>query len=93
MNERPLYLAAYDITDNRDRAAACELLKGFSVGGQKSVYECFLSEAEKRKLVCGVSGIVGAHDRFLMLRIDPRSVIRTLGRGVAPKDPPFFYVG
>jgi CRISPR-associated protein Cas2 len=32
-----------------------------------------------------------AEDRFLLIRLDPRSRVHTLGIGEAPQDPPFFY--
>lgn len=51
ISNRPLYVAAYDIGDARRQAEARELLKGYSIGGQKSVYECFLSEPEKRRVI------------------------------------------
>jgi len=93
MDGRPLYIAAYDIARNRSRARACQLLKSFSTGGQKSVYECFLSPAAKKLLISGISPLIEPEDRFLLVRLDPRSRVLTLGRAVAPEDPPFFYVG
>lgn len=48
---RHLYLAAYDIRDNRCRAGALKLLRGFATGGQKSVHEIWLTEAEKRRVL------------------------------------------
>ncbi|MGR6800061.1 CRISPR-associated endonuclease Cas2 (plasmid) [Sphaerotilus sulfidivorans] len=57
---RHLYLAAYDIRDNRCRAGALKLLRGFATGGQKSVHEIWLTEAEKRRVL---EQIVLAHRR------------------------------
>jgi CRISPR-associated protein Cas2 len=52
--ERTLYLIAYDITGERRLSRVRNFLKGYSTGGQKSVYECFLSDGElsyvKKKL-------------------------------------------
>jgi len=93
MQERPLYIGAYDIGDPRSQAKARELLKAHSVGGQKSVYECFLSEAERRAVISGMSRVVKFCDRFFLVRLDPRTKILTLGCAVPPQDPPFFYVG
>jgi CRISPR-associated protein Cas2 len=93
MQDRPLYLAAYDIGDPRRQAKARELLKAYSTGGQKSVYECFLSDAERGRVVREMTGLVESCDRFLLLRLDPRSRVLTLGKAVEPEDPPFFYVG
>jgi CRISPR-associated protein Cas2 len=32
-------------------------------------------------------------DRFLLLRLDPRSRVFTLGKALPPADPDYFYVG
>jgi CRISPR-associated protein Cas2 len=34
-----------------------------------------------------------AEDRFFLIRLDPRSAVRALGRAEQPVDPPWFYVG
>jgi len=44
--KRGLYIVAYDISDERRLNRVREYLKAFSTGGQKSVYECFLTEGE-----------------------------------------------
>ena len=94
MTKRTLYIAAYDVSDAGRLREALKLLKGFASGRQKSVFECFLTEAEKRELLAGVRSVLDAHeDRFVLLRLDPRGKVRTLGKAVKPVDPPWFYVG
>lgn len=94
MSQRSLYIAAYDVSDARRLREALKLLKGFASGRQKSVFECFLSDAEKRDLLAGVRGVLDAQeDRFLLIRLDPRGKVRVLGKAVKPVDPPWFYVG
>ena len=44
--KRGFYIVAYDISDERRLNRVREYLKAFSTGGQKSVYECFLTEGE-----------------------------------------------
>jgi CRISPR-associated protein Cas2 len=91
---RQLYLAAYDIAsaDRLRRALYC--LKKYATGGQKSVFECYLTQTERRELLREMKGIIDAgEDRFLLLRLDPRGRVRTLGIAVKPVDPAFFYVG
>ncbi|MFM2346143.1 MAG: hypothetical protein RL654_896 [Pseudomonadota bacterium] len=91
---RHLYLAAYDIRDNRCRAGALKLLRGFATGGQKSVHEIWLTEAEKRRVLEQIVWLVDtATDRFFLLRLDPRQRTLVLGTGEAPADPEFFYIG
>lgn len=94
MSDRDLYLAAYDIRSPRRLRAALKLVKGHATGGQKSVYECFLTAAERRQLLAEMRGLLRTdEDCFLLLRLDPRSRVHTLGIAVEPQDPPFFYHG
>ena len=90
---RLLYLAAYDISDNRRRVGALKLLRAYATGGQKSVHEVWLTEAEKRDVLADMVFILDNNDRFLLLRLDPRSRVHVIGRGEAPADPDYFYIG
>jgi CRISPR-associated protein Cas2 len=90
---RALYIAAYDIRDNRRRRLALTAMKAHSTGGQKSVFECFLTESERKALLAEVEEIVAPEDRFFLLKLDPRSDVRCLGVAEPPDDPPFFYLG
>lgn len=93
MESRMLYLAAYDVADVRRLRAALDLLKGFSTGGQKSVHECFLSVAERHRLLQDMALVLKEeHDSFLLLRLDPRSRVLTLGNAIEPVDAPYFYL-
>ncbi len=94
MSKRILYIAAYDICDPRRLREALHVLRGYACGGQKSVFECFLTAAEKRELLVGIRAVMDeGEDRFLLLRLDPRSRVQTLGIAVEPADPDFFFVG
>jgi CRISPR-associated protein Cas2 len=90
---RHLYLAAYDISEDHRRCGALKRLKGVATGGQKSVHEIWLTEAEKRMLLADMEFILGCEDRFLLLRLDTRGSVLTLGRARAPADPDYFYIG
>jgi CRISPR-associated protein Cas2 len=93
MKNRDLYLAAYDVADPRRLRAALDLVKGYSTGGQKSVHECFLTEAEKAHLVHHMSLVLEEEeDSFLLLRLDPRARVFVLGKAVEPADEPYFYL-
>lgn len=46
MSERQLHLAAYDVREPSRLAAALQLVRAYATGGQKSVYEIFLTLAE-----------------------------------------------
>lgn len=94
MATRILHLAAYDVSDPGRLREALKVLKGYASGRQKSVFECFLTTAERRRLLAEIRGVLDLEeDRFFLVRLDPRGHIRTLGIAVKPTDPPWFYVG
>ena len=91
---RRLYLACYDISSDKRLRKALKLIKSHAVGRQKSVYEVLLDDAEKQQLLDAMDDlIVPQVDRFLLLNLDPRSRVVTLGRAVPPLDDDFFYIG
>jgi len=89
---RTLYLAAYDVRDPRRLARALKAAKAYAVGGQRSLYECFVSDGEYRALTRDMARLLHRHDRFALIRPAGRPAT-TLGIAVAPEDPPFFYQG
>jgi CRISPR-associated protein Cas2 len=92
--DRTLYLIAYDITDNRRLTNVRHLLKGYSTGGQKSVYECFLTDGELHEVSEELARLIDeASDRVHIFIMDGRSRTHTLGIALQPKDPEYFYVG
>lgn len=94
MPQRHLHIAAYDISDDRRLRDALIILKGYAAGRQKSVFECFLSTAERAALVYEIRALLDpVEDRFLLLRLEPRGKTRVLGKAVKPMDPAWFYVG
>lgn len=91
---RTLYLIAYDITSERRLNRVHEFLKGYSTGGQKSVYECFLTDGELRLVTGRLKRLVcPAEDRIHIFRMDGRSTPYVLGIALKPKDPSYFYIG
>jgi len=94
MTQRQLYLAAYDVSDPKRLVRALRVLRNYATGGQKSVFECFLSAAEKRGLLGEIADVLDLEeDRFFLVRLDPRGKVRTLGIGLEPQDPAFYYIG
>lgn len=94
MPDRALYLAAYDVTDPDRLSAVLQVLKGYASGGQKSVFECFLTARERLALLAAVRSVLDtAEDRFLLLPLPDAAGVRALGIAVKPSDPAFYYVG
>lgn len=91
---RRLYLAAYDISCPRRLHAALLVLKGYASGGQKSVFECFLTARERVDLLAEVREIIDdSEDRFLLLPLAGDRQVVTLGVALPPEDPDYYYVG
>lgn len=49
-HQAPLYVVAYDISDNKERTKVDNVLHNFGFRVQKSVYECRLTRAGKKQL-------------------------------------------
>lgn len=91
---RELYLVAYDIASPRRLHRVLQAVKASAAGGQKSVFECFLSRAEARLLVSELRGILDdAEDSAFVLKLGRNAAWIMLGIAVAPADPLFFYQG
>lgn len=94
MTQRQLFIAAYDVSDPARLRAALHVLRDYATGGQKSVFECFLTPGERCALLVEIEAVIDpVEDRFVLLRLDPRAKVQTLGVAIRPADPAFFYVG
>lgn len=94
MANRNLYIAAYDISSPSRLRRALHVVKGYASGGQKSVFECYLTEGERLTLLEALKNIVDPQeDRFMLLPLADPTDIQVLGRAVRPIDPDFYYVG
>ena len=84
MTARTLYLFFYDVRCPRRLRKVGSYLRGFRVGGQKSVYELWLTEAEFAAVLAEVGTLIDADEDCLhMLALDPRMRPRCLGRARA----------
>lgn len=93
MPRRDLVLIAYDISCDRRRTRALDAVRGFGIDAQLSVHECCFTPGERREIWGRLTALAGEDDRLLMLLLDPRSRIETLGTPRAPLDPYFQYIG
>ncbi|HED14015.1 MAG TPA: CRISPR-associated endonuclease Cas2 [Gammaproteobacteria bacterium] len=91
---RHFYLAAYDVADPKRLHRVLVIIKGYATGGQKSVYECWLSRTERKALLNSTAQAIHAdRDRFFLLRMDPRTKTALLGLAQPLVDPHFYYQG
>lgn len=94
MEQKKLYLVAYDIASPKRLRRALHEVRNFATGGQKSVFECFLSHVDfhELKLICHEL-IDPDEDRIAILQVENRAAIKTLGIGEIPEDQDYFYIG
>jgi len=77
---RSLYLVAYDIADRRRLGRVHRFMLGYKVGGQKSFYECWLTDGERATVVSGLLDLIDpADDRVHLFQLDPRMAPRCFG--------------
>ena len=94
MSPRALYIAAYDISDPSRLRRVHKVVKTYATGGQKSVYECFLTPFERRALRRSLLSLIDQReDRFALLRVEERADPILHGIAVPAVDPHFYYLG
>lgn len=77
---RSLYLVAYDVCEPRRLRQVCRYLTGYKVGGQKSVFEVWVTPAELRQIRADLAQLMdAAADRLHVLALDPRMKPRCAG--------------
>lgn len=87
MSHRPLYIAAYDIRHPSRLRRALNLLKEQASGRQKSVFELFLDEDEKKLLLSRVAEVLNPEeDRFFLLKLSEHQSLLTAGIAIRPLD-------
>lgn len=90
--KRTVYIVAYDVSSNqrRDRVRRC--IKGYRVGGQKSVPEIWVTAAEVHHLKAHLEDLIRpASDRLQLIALDPRATPRCMGQA-STFDPGHFSV-
>lgn len=91
---RHLFLVGYDISSARRRRKALKAVKGHAVGGQKSLYECWLTVGELQQTMRTLRRLIDDEtDRVVFVRLDQRATVHTLGVAVPPGDADLFYQG
>ena len=94
MKNRKLYLISYDISSPKRLKAALKATRDYATGGQKSVHECWMTDAERGDLLATLSQIIDeAHDSLICIHLDSRQSVITLGKAVSPDDADLFYIG
>ncbi|NET51801.1 MAG: CRISPR-associated endonuclease Cas2 [Merismopedia sp. SIO2A8] len=84
-----LALVVYDIADTRRRTKLSTLLEGYGRRVQESVFECFLSLEEMRRLYQRVYGYINTkEDNVRFYWITEGAMKKSMAIGSAPPEPP-----
>ena len=90
---RGLYLIGYDVSSPSNLRKILRLIKSYAVGGQKSFYECLMTESELEVFVERAKEFLDSStDSLLVLQLDPRSRPFMAGRKICPSFDPFIVV-
>lgn len=88
--ERDLYLIGYDVSSPKTLQRVLRLIKSYAVGGQKSFYECLMTDSELHSFIERMKTLLDfSTDSLLVLQLDPRSKPFTVGRRVCSSFDPF----
>ena len=89
-----LYIATYDIADPRRLYRLRQAVRQHATGGQKSVFECFLTSAAHHELTVRALSIIDeGKDRFALLQVEERTKSVLLGTATPAVHPDFQYIG
>lgn len=91
MSLRATYLVCYDVACPRRLRRVHQFLLGFKVGGQKSFFECWLTQQELRNVKENLAELIDqVDDRVHIFQLDPRMKPDCFGTGTTMMlDKPF----
>ena len=90
---RTLFLVCYDVAAPNRLARVHKAVQAYAVGGQKSLYECWLTADELRGLRRALAGLIKpAEDRVHFFQLDPRIRPIFYGQAQRPSMTPFLIV-
>ena len=85
---RKLYLVCYDISDPKCLAKVRKAVQNFSIDGQKSFYECWLTHFELSELIYEFTQLIDfTRDRVHIFQLDPRLSAQFLSGSTTRQNP------
>lgn len=79
------YLACYDVTDDGERERVAQILEGFGLRVQKSVFECRLTRSGRERLIAAIEKVHLQTGFLFLYRLPPAG--KRHGVGVLPPEP------
>lgn len=94
MAERRLFTGMYDIHDERIRRVVRQLLCGYGVRSEYSVFDCWLDPTMRGRLLAQLADILEDDtDCFALVRVLDQQAIGYFGDSPPVRDPDYFYIG
>ncbi|MBL9139559.1 MAG: CRISPR-associated endonuclease Cas2 [Verrucomicrobiales bacterium] len=79
MSREALYLAVYDVSEDRERNAVAKVLEGFGIRVQKSAFECRLTRGSRATLERRLESLRLQSGFVLLYRLQARSTRAAFG--------------
>lgn len=92
MNKRAHYVFAYDIGDYRRQYQIRKALQAYTIGRQKSLYECWLTPAEHQALCRTISRIIQPADKVLAFKLPAVDSSQMYGQATRLTYQPFLMI-
>ncbi len=80
MTRGGLYLAIYDVTDDRERGRVADILEGFGVRVQKSAFEIRLTKTHRARLLREIEALALESGWLALHRLDEGARRHVVGR-------------
>lgn len=94
MANRRLLLTGYDVASAARLRRALHIASAFSLGGQLSLHECWVTAGERERLRTGLDEALRMQaDRWALFDLGETPLSRAFGRGRPASDPAFFLFG
>ncbi len=91
--QRTRYLIAYDIANSKRLYRIHKQVEAYAIGGQKSFYECWLTEYELAKFKVNLTAIMNnEEDRILIYQLHQDTEPELFGKAHLQSTQPFLLV-
>jgi CRISPR-associated endonuclease Cas2 len=94
MSQQRLFTGLYDVHDERIRRVVRQLLSGYGVRSEYSVFDCWLDAPMRARLLAQLSDVLDpTTDCMALARVMDQHRIGYFGDTQPVKDGHFFYIG
>lgn len=73
--KRTLFIVTYDVSCHKRRTQIRKMLQAYSISAQKSVFECWLTSIEKKRLIRDIQLYLDESDLFHIFKTEHNQAI------------------